>query len=178
MLARYALCLLLLAPAGLSQSAPGKSPATLKSVLLSQLRSTHNKEEWFVPINVAVEGLTAEQARWTDGKGNHSVGQLAVHLLYWDQHALAQFRGEKPPTVTDNNETFNSFDAKTWADTVSGLDAVMTAWEKAVEEADDAKIAKWAETIAHVGAHNAYHVGQIILVRKAQGVWDPAKGVK
>lgn len=32
--------------------------------------------------------------------------------------------------------------------------------------------------IAHVCAHNAYHVGQIIYVRKLQGVWDPEKGVK
>ena len=32
--------------------------------------------------------------------------------------------------------------------------------------------------IAHVGAHNAYHIGQILYVRKLQGVWDPAKGVE
>ena len=32
--------------------------------------------------------------------------------------------------------------------------------------------------IAHVGAHNAYHIGQILYVRKLQGVWDPNKGVK
>ena len=55
-----------------SKTAP---PPTLRSILLEQLRSTHNKAEWFVPANTAVEGLTAEQASWTDGKGNHSVGQ-------------------------------------------------------------------------------------------------------
>jgi hypothetical protein len=61
---------------------------------------------------------------------------------------------------------------------VSDLDAVMTEWETAVAAADDAKIALWAPTIAHVGAHNAYHIGQIVYVRKLEGVWDPAKGVK
>jgi len=35
-----------------------------------------------------------------------------------------------------------------------------------------------ASTIAHIGAHNAYHIGQIIYVRKLQGSWDPEKGVK
>jgi hypothetical protein len=55
---------------------------------------------------------------------------------------------------------------------------VLTDWEKAVEAADDAKLAENASLIAHVGAHNAYHLGQIIYVRKMQGVWDPSKGVK
>ena len=47
-----------------------KPAPTLKSVLLEQLRTTHNQKEWFVPANVAVEGLTAEQANWKDGKGD------------------------------------------------------------------------------------------------------------
>jgi hypothetical protein len=54
----------------------------------------------------------------------------------------------------------------------------MKAWEDAVEKADDAKLKASASTIAHVGAHNAYHLGQIIYVRKLQGSWNPAKGVK
>src|SRR4051794_26936180 len=53
-----------------------KAP-TLKSILLEQLRTTHNQKDWFVDANTAVAGLTPEQASWTDGKGNHSVGQLA-----------------------------------------------------------------------------------------------------
>ncbi len=45
---------LLLTPLAVAQT-PAKAapPATLRSVLLAQLRSTHNKAEWFVPINTA-----------------------------------------------------------------------------------------------------------------------------
>lgn len=156
-----------------------KSPITLRGVLLEQLRTTHNAKDWFVPVSVAVDGLSAEQANWSDGKGNHSVGQLTYHLLYWDRRALAEFKGEKPDKFSGNNEeTFNNFDSKQWSDTVRQLNEVMTGWEKAVEAADDAKLAKAASTIAHVGAHNAYHIGQIVFVRKEQGSWDPEKGVK
>ena len=36
-----------------------KTPApTLKSILLEQLRTTHNQKDWFVDANTAVEGLT------------------------------------------------------------------------------------------------------------------------
>jgi uncharacterized damage-inducible protein DinB len=156
-----------------------KPTPTLKSILLEQLRSTHNKAEWFVPANTAVEGLTAEQASWTDGKGNHSVGQLVNHLVYWDRRSLQKFKGEPQEKFSGNNdETFNNFDAKKWNDMVKQLDEVMTDWEKAVEAADDAKLKDSYSEIAHIGAHNAYHIGQIVFVRKEQGSWNPEKGVK
>lgn len=156
-----------------------KKPTTLRGVLLEQLKTTHNEKDWFVPANVAVEGLTAEQASWTDKSGNHSVGQLANHLVFWNTEQLAKFKGEPEPKFSgDNNETFNNFDAKKWAETVKQLDDVMTAWEKAVEQADDAKLAQWSSAIAHIGAHNAYHIGQMIYIRRLQGSWNPEKGVK
>ena len=156
-----------------------KPPATLKGVLLEQLRTTHDKEDWFVPAKIAVQGLTAEQAKWTPGNGNHSVGQLTYHLVFWNTQELARFKGEPAPKFSGNNdETFNNFDSKQWNDLVKQLDDVLTQWEKAVEAADDKKIEAYASEIAHVGAHNAYHIGQIIYVRKLQGSWDPSKGVK
>jgi uncharacterized damage-inducible protein DinB len=170
------LVLALLAP-GLSQEQ--KPAPTLKSILLEQLRATHNKAEWFVPANTAVEGLTAEQACWTDGKGNHSVGQLVNHLAFWDRRELEKFKGEPQDKFSGNNdETFNSFDAKQWSAAVKQLDEVMTDWEKAVEAADETKLKDWYSDVAHIGAHNAYHIGQIIYVRKEQGSWNPDKGVK
>src|SRR5277367_2322397 len=102
-----------------------QKPMTLKAVLLEQLRSTHNKAEWFVPANTAVAGLTPAQASWTDKSGNHSVGQLANHLVFWDRESLAKFKGEKPVKFDGNNdETFNNFDEKSWNTTVTQLDAV------------------------------------------------------
>jgi uncharacterized damage-inducible protein DinB len=162
-----------------SSAAPAETPTTLRGVLLEQLKTTHDNKDWFVPANTAVAGLTPEQATWNDGKGNHSVGQLAAHLIFWNREQLAKFKGEPPPKFSgDNNETFNSFDAARWAQTQKDLDAVLTEWEKVVETADDAKLARWASTIAHIGAHNAYHIGQMIYVRKQAGTWDPDKGVK
>ena len=154
-------------------------PATLRSILLEQLRTTHNEKDWFVPISVAVEGLTAEQASWKDGSGNHSVGQLSNHLLFWNKRELLKFKGEPEEKFSGNNdETFNNFDSKKWSDTVKQLDQVMIELEKLVETVDDNKLQALASEIAHIGTHNSYHVGQIIFVRKLQGSWNPDKGVK
>ena len=176
---RKSLVFLLLLPLGLFAQEKPTRPPTLKSILLEQLRTTHNQKDWFVSIKEAVDGVSVEQANWTDGKGNHSIGQLTYHLLFWNRRVLAQFKGEDAGKFSGNNdETFNNFDAKQWNATVKELDEVMTAWEKAVQDADDAKLQKAASTIAHVGAHNAYHIGQIVFVRKEQGSWNPEKGVK
>jgi len=104
---------------------------------------------------------------------------LAAHLVFWNRQQLAKFNGQPPEAFSgDNNETFNSFDPAKWAQIKKDLDQVMKDWEDAVQKADDAKIAESASTIAHIGAHNAYHIGQMVYIRKLQGSWDPEKGVK
>jgi uncharacterized damage-inducible protein DinB len=166
---------------------PAEPPPTLRSVLLSQLRSTHNVEEWFVPINQAVAGLTAEQAKWVptnaagkvDPNANHSVAMLTFHLYFWNNDALLRLKGEKtPPVPTNNDETFNDYNPAAWEKTVHDLDSVLTQLEDLVAHCDDATLAKIAPTIAHISTHNAYHTGQILYVRKLQGSWNPANGVK
>jgi hypothetical protein len=167
---------------GLLVSVPAHAadgPVTLKNLLLEQLKTTHDVKEWFVPANIAVDGLTAEQASWKDGSGNHSIGQLAAHLVFWNQQQLSKLKGEPPPKYSGNNEdTFSTVDAATWSTTVRQLDSVMKEIEAQVEKADDKTLSGWASAVAHIGTHNAYHVGQILYIRKMKGWWDSEKGVK
>lgn len=173
------LCILAALLVAIPAFAQQRKAPTLKSILLAELHSTHDKSEWFVCGDVAVAGVTPEQASWTDGKGNHSVGQLTNHLVFWNEQQLAKLTGQKPAKYSGNNdETFNDFDAKSWGETVKRFDAVMTNLEKLVENADEAKLQTMASGIAHVATHNAYHIGEIVMVRKEQGSWDASKGVK
>ena len=159
--------------------AQDKKPTTLREVLLAELKSTQGVEDWFVPANIAVRGLTAEQASWADGKGNHSVGQLAYHLVYWNRRNLANLKGEKQEKFSGNNEErFDKFDAKSWSEIVQQLDEVMNELEKWVETADEAKLKESAAVFTNFSTHNAYHIGQIIYVRREQGSWDPKMGVR
>lgn len=169
--------LLLSASGALAQTGP--AAPTLKSVLLDQLKETHSEESWFVPVKIAIEGLTPEQAAWKDASDNHSIAQLVNHLIFWNQQQLAKFKGEKPTEFDgDNKKTFAGLDKAAWEASVKQIDEIMIAWEKAIEGADDAKLAKWYSTIEKISTHNAYHTGQIIYIRKMKGNWDPAKGVK
>ncbi|HUX84378.1 MAG TPA: DinB family protein [Chitinophagaceae bacterium] len=155
------------------------APRTTRQILLDQLKTTHNKEEWFVPVNVAIAGLTAKQANWKPDSGSHSIAQLTYHLIYWDEAELALFKGEKPRPFNGNNDiTFENLDHKTWRSTAVTMDSVLTAWENAITQASDAKLEKWYDIIGHVSTHNAYHIGEILYVRKLEGVWNPANGVR
>ncbi len=89
-----------------SAEAGSVASPTLKSVLLAQLKSTHNSQEWFVPAIPALAGLTVEQAVWKPGSenhsssDNHSIAQLVNHLTFWNKRQLAKFKGEPPaPTA-------------------------------------------------------------------------------
>jgi uncharacterized damage-inducible protein DinB len=179
--------LLLTTPFAFSQQQAPK-PMDLRAVLLQQLHSTHDKAEWFVPLDTAVANLTPDQARWLPKAGGpgqmHTVAQLVAHLVYWNENALATLHGQKPAPYSGNNEdTFVGYDvnkitAAEWTALVARFDRGMTGIEQWVQSASDADLAKGANMIAHVGTHNAYHTGEIVYVRKLQGSWDPSKGVK
>ena len=181
------LSLLVAAPlAAQTPAAKPAPPATLRSILLSQLRSTHNKAEWFVPLNTAVEGVTPDQAKWiphserpNPAPADHSIGMIANHILFWNAQALARMKDAHAPQYNgSNDETFNKWDAASWATTVTKLDQVLTDLETFVASADEATLQRNASQIAHINTHNAYHTGQIIEIRKLQGSWNPEKGVK
>jgi hypothetical protein len=162
-----------------SAPAPSENSSQTKDVLLEQFRATYSKKDWFAPLQPALEELTAEQAMWTDSSGNHSIGQLAHHLAFWNGQQLAKFTGRKEAAFSGNNEeTFNNFDKDSWAKTVADVDSISREWEKEIAAADEQKLKEWYGTLANVNIHNAYHTGQIVYIRKMKGWWNPEKGVK
>lgn len=160
-------------PSFAQQSQP---PANLKSTLLLQLRETHNQKNWFVSEKEATGGLTAEQAAWSDGK-NHSVGQLLMHLNFWNGATLARLKNGTQTGDTDNDKTFD-FDPKQWDSAQKKFDEIMTQLEGFVESADEATLQKIAPTVARTAMHNAYHIAEMVTSRKKQGTWNPENGVK
>ncbi len=163
----------------MSSCAKQDNTPTLKSILLEQLKNTHTNKDWYVPTKLAVDGLTAEQANVKDSTGNHSIGELVSHLIFWNERILIAFHGDTPPNFNDDNEvTFKKFDGKNWTASVQKLDSIQSQWEHTVENATDNQLNKWSSSIANICSHNAYHTGQIIYIRKQHGWWKSTNGVK
>ena len=146
--------------------------STLRIILLEQLRNTHTQQDWFVPTNEALAGLTIEQVTWKDNKQNHSILELVSHLAFWNERILTAFEGGVVPDFNDNNEiTFMTYKEGDWKHALEKLDRLQTAWEIALNDSTEKQLEKWSSSIANICSHNAYHTGQIIYIRKMHGWW-------
>ena len=160
-----------------------------KETLLKQYDRCYDENGWFVAVRNALKGLTAVQAIWKPEGSDNSIWETLAHVSYYNNAYLQRFKGiDYKYDIADNDETFRSGDLSeaAWRAEVAKFDTIMTEWRGLIEAADESRFgdpvsaenrASWAEIIANVNAHNAYHGGQILLLRKLQGSWDPTSGV-
>jgi uncharacterized damage-inducible protein DinB len=163
---------------------------TKREILQEQFQAGYEESGWFVALKNALAGATAEQAVWKDPAFDHSVWDAVYHLTFWNERWLKRYRGEtieKAPDVIA--ETFqtppNPTDAA-WQATLYKLYGVMDGLKEALENISEEKLNElvsekygepWSVPFAHINIHNAYHTGQIVVIRKLQGTWDASKGV-
>ncbi|UZR96371.1 DinB family protein [Chondrinema litorale] len=166
------LTLLVLTTFLLSCSEKNSNPE-LKPLLIEQLKNTHLEQNWFVPTKIAIDELSAEQSNWKDSTENHSIAELVSHLIFWSGMNLRAFKGEDMTGVEVENEiTFKKYTNKEWKGLTIKLDSIQTEWEKLTEKATDKQLIEWSTEILNMTAHNAYHTGQIIYIRKRNGWWN------
>ncbi len=161
-----------------------------KQTLLKQFDRSYNKNGWFVAVRKAIVGITVDHAVWKpDNVDLNCIWEILSHITYYNHAYLQRFKGiDYKYDVGTNNETFSVGECEDaeWLADVERFDAVMTEWRDLIDAADDNKlsqpvsaeiVAPWADVIATINAHNAYHGGQIVLLRKLQGIWDDSAGV-
>jgi len=162
----------------------------LKEILLDEFAVCYDTNGWFVSVRKAIEDVTAEQAAWKPDGTDNTIWESLAHLTYYNDAYLQRFKGiDYEYTKADNDETFEMPEAPTdadWKTEVDKFDAVMAEWRQLLNASDDAKLTslvpnkdgtKWVELISLINTHNAYHGGQILLLRKLQGAWNTEKGV-
>lgn len=162
----------------------------MKQMLVEQFSACYDENTWFVALKNALDGVTAEQAAWKADGVDNSIWECVSHLNFYNFAYLERFKGVHYVYPTDDNDaTFETPEGagdEAWAVAVARLDAILKEFRELLKNADDSKFdqpvsavnhAKWSTLIANINAHNAYHGGQILLLRKLQGKWDQAKGV-
>jgi uncharacterized damage-inducible protein DinB len=158
---------------------------SMRALLSKQFNACYDENGWFVCLKTVLDGVTAEQAEWKPDGSDNSIHETVYHILFWNERWVKRYRGElNKPEDVDNDSTFDP--SSGWSATLERLWAVMDEWKAAIASIQDDKLtshvnaeyaAPWYEPLAHQNVHNAYHIGQILLLRKLQGSWDPTKGV-
>lgn len=152
--------------------------------LLHLMDQTFSEEGWYVPLAKAVEGVTAAQAAWVSPAGGNSIRQIVSHVTFWKEYFLGRIQGKpKPEVELDNTATFGDpgdpSDEGGWVDLVARLVRVHTQLRELAtnEESLQKSFGKVtvSQVLADMAGHDAYHAGQIILLRKQQGSWQAVR---
>jgi uncharacterized damage-inducible protein DinB len=130
----------------------------------------------------AVRGLTARQARWVPGPGRHSIWALTLHIAYWKyavrRHLAAGPTPRFPRSPANWPAVPGRADEAAWRADRALLEEEHRRFQRAVSRFPEARLKqrppgkrKWTygELIIGVLAHDAYHTGQIQLLKRLSG---------
>ncbi|WP_322906978.1 DinB family protein [Paenibacillus campi] len=151
---------------------------TVKEIFLDQFSANYDESGWFVSLKQALKGLSEDEASWKANESTNSIHGIMSHLIYYNQEYLAKFNGETPhPELNPahNNDTFHALSS--WEDTIKDLDAIMTRWKEDIQATSEEQLNDWAKELSNITQHMAYHIGQIVQIRKQQQSWNPEQGV-
>lgn len=150
-------------------------------ILHEQFAVCYNEEGWFIPLKKALEGLNEEQFVWKPDENSHSIRELVDHLLFWNERYLMRIKDVPLDTIKiekDNDPTFNMYDKLSKDELIKKLYQVFDELSEVLKNITDEKLDenafknfpdnkdKWWEVFENVTVHNAYHIGQIMFVRK------------
>lgn len=158
----------------------------MRNVLLEQHIACYDENNWFVSLKTVLDGVTAEQAAWKPANVDNSIWGTVNHLIFWNERWLQRYRGELTESQdVENTGTFKSEETD-WHATLVKLWTVMDEWREKLKtitvEQLESPVNKsyqelWHSPLAQQNIHNAYHIGQILMLRRLQGNWDRSKGV-
>ncbi len=149
---------------------------TAKDLVLSHLVHTFTVDAMAVSISSALRGLTPAQAAWKPSPERHSIWQIVRHLTQWKEAAVSALGGRPLDHDELNRRDWQEVtgDERAWQGDVERLRAVsagLQAHVEALDEDDLSRSIKWytqssrpveiATRILWLGAHDAYHAGQI-----------------
>ncbi|MCM3493754.1 DinB family protein [Paenibacillus sp. FSL K6-1566] len=154
--------------------------AHASDVLRNQLLAGANDPSWYIPFQQSTRDLTEDEAFWTPANDSHSIAEIVQHLLYWNETWQTRYREgrmDAVPAIEDNDLSFLLPDHVTFAELRERLLEVLLGWQPLLSESADTlekdvsgfpEPAKWWEIISNAATHNAYHIGQIVYIRKLQ----------
>jgi hypothetical protein len=128
---------------------------------------------WHGPsVKEALAGVTPEVANAHPIAGAHSIWELIHHLRAWIAEAEATVRGKKYESLKGEQDwppvTDTSMDA--WGGALEALESAEESLEDAVRSFPEEKLGEGEKSFYYllhaIVHHNAYHVGQIVLLKK------------
>jgi uncharacterized damage-inducible protein DinB len=141
----------------------------------------------FLGPRAALDGLTAELAERPIPGAPHTIAELVAHLAFWQDWFAGRCDGTAGPMPPSAAIGWPAPEPGRWEALrqrfLDGLERVAALGtgdparplDPPIEFPPLAGITV-GEVIVHVAAHNAHHLGQIVLLRQLLGAWPPPAG--
>jgi uncharacterized damage-inducible protein DinB len=155
--------------------------------LIDQFDRAHHGDAWHgQPLTEILKGVSADQAAARPPNGAHSIWALVLHITAWRNEVAARGRGKASgdPAEGDWPEVGDPTPAR-WQDALTALDAAHENLVNAVRDMSDEQLSKptidpryppLGTGVSHyelfhgVVQHDAYHAGQIAILKKVLGL--------
>ncbi|MBS4220430.1 DinB family protein [Bacillus sp. FJAT-49711] len=147
----------------------------VKALLVDLFIANASSPSSYSPFQKAVEGLTEDEARWKSSENAHSIYELVNHLIYWNQIWQKRYlaRDKKAYKSIKIVETFTYDYEESFEDKKAKLISTLLHWKDILKEEEldelminDPEDTIWWEYIGINASHNAYHIGQMVYIRK------------
>lgn len=151
---------------------------SIREVLLENWDFTMEKEDGYPPMSAALQDVTVEQALWRPREGAaNSIWENVSHLLFYKESLLARLEGRASDVNVNNDETFRVVDSSNdaWLKTQSRLKQVHAALREKLQNVTEEELSGDPQRFLSLITHDAYHIGQIIFIRKLQGSWPATR---
>lgn len=150
-----------------------------KAELLDTLLRSFDGGAWHGPaVFEAIEGVTEKQAAWRPPGDAHSIWELTLHVAGWANEVAQRLEGGEAGEPVEGD--WPPATGK-WDDAIAKLREARTRLVTVTEKLSEADLEKqigtvhnqelatgfsYAATIEGIAQHNAYHGGQISLLKK------------
>jgi uncharacterized damage-inducible protein DinB len=148
--------------------------------LLRQFRATHDGEPWYgTSRSTLLRGVSAVRALEHPVNGGHSIWELVLHMTAWTEEVHRRLDGAPPqapargdwPAVSVTTE-------RAWRSAREALALAHHALAESIEAlpvrrfslriaTSDGEGVTVAEMLIGLAQHDAYHTGQIVILRQA-----------
>jgi uncharacterized damage-inducible protein DinB len=157
-----------------------------------ELANALNGDSAYAPPSHVVENLGDEPARRKIDGAPHTIYAEVWHAAYWQQVTLDWVGGVETPCPEHNSMSFPTTEqtrAESWAQLcqrfLAGAEkaaaiANCTDTDKVVvcpsPPGKPARKMTVRDQLESLAAHNAYHLGRVVLLRQLMGNWPPPSG--
>ncbi|HEX4568326.1 MAG TPA: DinB family protein [Vicinamibacterales bacterium] len=155
--------------------------------IADQLRRGHDGDPWHgSPVMAILKGVTAEQAAWRPPNGAHSIWELVLHMTGWRNEVAERVIGKpaSDPAAGDYPAVGDPTPPR-WIAAVDALDAAHRRLVDLTRHLNDEQVFRQTkdtrdpalgtgvtvyELFHGIVQHDAYHAGQIALLKRI-GSW-------